>query len=41
MVLGQGLVLEGKLAALVATTKDASEGVEAFAEGREPRFEDR
>lgn len=39
--LEEGLVLESKLAALVARTKDASEGIKAFVDKRAPRFENR
>jgi enoyl-CoA hydratase len=39
--LEEGLVLESNLAALVARTKDASEGIEAFVEERIPHFENR
>ena len=39
--LEQGLALEGKLAALVAKTRNASEGSKAFVEQRAPRFENR
>lgn len=38
LTLGEGLALERELAALVAKTEDAAEGVKAFAEKRPPRF---
>jgi enoyl-CoA hydratase len=39
--LEEGLALESKLAALVAKTEDASEGIKALVDRRSPRFQNR